>query len=178
MIEQDVVIEMQRWAEFQRMRHQRPERVEDAPGDHPLSRARQFAPGTRAAAAKLLASRDGRGRRRIMAQAAGGAAVGMELSPMWASDAIRCKGDPSFGPGVSSVDRGMPPGYEWIDRGLRQLRQTHPVRAIVLHTEFTVNASQLVRARIAAEEYGGCLSKWQYRRELALGLSYMCNQGA
>lgn len=173
-----LILELQRWAYHQAMRYRPYPRSVAAvdepaePDEHPLARARQFAPGTRERAAKLLQGRDGRSRRMTV-----GAAIGMEIVPTWSSDPIRCKESRGGGgSGSSAVDHGIPPEYRWVDEALARLKRTAPVRAIVLRTEFTVNASQLTKARIAAEDYGGSLSKWQYRRELALGLAFMEGQ--
>lgn len=170
-----LVRDLQAWAFHRDMRHRpyAPAANDDeaAPDEHPIARARQFAPGTRAAAAKLLMGRDGHSRRMTM-----GAAAGIAIVPTWACDPVPCKDDgPRYG-GSSAIDRGIPPEYAWIDKALITLSRTQPLQAIVVRTEFTVNASQRVRARIAAEEYGGRLSAWQYRRVLALGLSFLDGQ--
>jgi hypothetical protein len=47
------------------------------------------------------------------------------------------------------------------------------MRALIVRTEFTVSASQAVKARMVAEKYGGTLSVWQYRRELQRGVDFM-----
>lgn len=163
---------LQRWGYYQATRYlPYPRRNDEAPtpDEHPLARAKEFAPGTRERAAKLLLGRDGRSRRQAV-----GAAIGMAIVPKWSSDPIPCKEGKGGGRGgFSSIDRGPLPEYQWIDDALIRLRRKMPVHEIVVRTEFTVNASQLVKARIAAEEYGGHLSKSQYRRCLALGLSYL-----
>jgi hypothetical protein len=177
----ELIRELQRWAAYQAQRH-RPfprasnDDVEDSgPGDHPLSRARQFAPGTRENAAKLLRGRDGTSRRQAMAAAAG--VRGMNAVPVWACDPVPCKESRIAGPlPMATIDHGIPAEVAWVERGLQSLRRRSPIEAIVLEVEVTVNASQLVKARIAAEKYGGHLSKWQYRRVLALALSFMEGQ--
>lgn len=165
-------IELARWAEFQSMRHQPPAKDEDGPGFHPLSRAREFAPGTRQAAAKALKGRNGYGRLAYMGER-GSAVSGSDIAPSWSCDPIVCTETRHYGPPLASIDRGIPPGWEWVDHGLAALQREHRVRAICVRVEVTVQASQGTKARIAAEEYGGHLSKWQYRRELQLGLSFM-----
>lgn len=169
----DVKLEMQRWGEFQSQRYTRQEVSEDAPGSHPLARAREFAPETRERAAKLLAGRDGRSRRTIM-----GAAAGTGISPQWASDPIPCTETRTPGPPLAQFDRGIPSDYRWIEKAITSLSRTHPVRAAVLRHEFLVKASQGVRARMVSEETGVGVSKWQYRRELALGMAYLEGQRA
>lgn len=46
------------------------------------------------------------------------------------------------------------------------------MRALILRTEFTVSASQAVKARMVAEKYGGTLSVRQHRYELGKGLDW------
>jgi hypothetical protein len=177
----ELIRELHRWAAYQAQRH-RPfprasnDDAEDSgPGDHPLSRARQFAPGTRENAAKLLRGRDGTSRRQAMAAVAG--VQGMNAVPVWACDPVPCKESRIAGPlPMATIDHGIPAEVAWVERGLQSLRRRSPIEAIVLEVEVTVNASQLVKARIAAEKYGGHLSKWQYRRVLALALSFMEGQ--
>lgn len=164
----DLKLELQRWGEFQSERYVRPKASEDGPGTHPLARAREFAPETRERAAKLLAGRDGRSRRAIM-----GAAAGIGISPVWASDPIPCTETRTPGPPLAQYDRGIPADYRWIEKGIASLSRTHPVRAAVLRFEFQVKVSQGVKARMVSEETGVGLSRWQYRRELALGMAYL-----
>jgi hypothetical protein len=63
-------------------------------------------------------------------------------------------------------DMGIPDDLRWVERALAELERAHPLRALILRTEYTVSASQAVKARMVAEQYGGTLSVWQYRREL------------
>lgn len=173
MNQSQTVIELQRWAEFQRQRYQRDKAPEEAPGVHPLSRASEFAPGTRERAAKLLAGRDGRSRRLIH-----GKAAGIGIAPAWATDPIPCTETRTPGPPLAQFDRGLPAESHWVERALIALGRTHPVRATVVRKEFMVSASQGVKARMVSEETGVGVSRWQYRRELALGLAFMEGQRA
>lgn len=168
-----VELELQRWGAFQSQRYQRDKTPDDALGSHPLSRAREFAPGTRERAAKLLASRDGRSRRLIHGHAAG---IGM--APAWSTDPIPCNETRTPGPPLAQFDRGLPAESQWVERALIALGRTHPVRATVVRKEFLVSASQAVKARMVSEETGVGVSRWQYRRELALGLAFMEGQRA
>lgn len=161
-------LELQRWGEHQSQRYARTGRAEDAPGSHPLARAREFAPETRERAAKLLAGRDGRSRRLVM-----GRATGTGISPAWASDPIPCTETRTPGPTAASFDRGMPPEYRWVEQAIVRLARTCPVQAAVLRVEFTVAGSQGVKARAVAAETGAGVSRWQYRRHLALALAFM-----
>ena len=169
----DIKLELQRWGEFQAMRYVRPKASEDGPGTHPLSRAREFAPETRERAARLLAGRDGRSRRQIM-----GANAGTGISPQWASDPITCTETRSPGAPVASFDRGLPPEYRWVEAGLVRLQRTCPVQAAAVRTEFTVQAGQRAKAQIVTRETGVGVSKWQYRRYLALGLAFLSGNRA
>lgn len=167
----DLTTDLKRWGEHAAVRYQRDKPGEDAPGAHPLDRARAFAPGTRERAAKLLAGRDGRSRREIQ-----GKPAGLTISPVWATDPIPCTETRTPGPPMAQFDRGIPSEYRWIERGIASLARTHPVRAAVLRYEFLVQVSQGVKARMVSEETGVGLSRWQYRRELALGLAFLDGQ--
>lgn len=161
-------LDLQRWGEHQAARYSRDPDGDDAPGSHPLARAREFAPETRERAQKLLAGRDGRGRRAIMGQAAG-----TGISPQWASDPIPCTETRTPGPPLASFDRGVPADYAWVEPMLGRLARTCPVQAKVVRTEFTMQASQRAKAQHVSREAGITVSKWQYRRYLALGLAFV-----
>ena len=165
-------LDLQRWGEHQAARYSRDPERDDAPGTHPLARAREFAPETRERAARLLAGRDGRSRRSIM-----GDKAGTGISPQWASDPIPCTETRTPGPPLAQFDRGIPSDYRWIEKAIASLSRSHPVRAAVLRYEFQVKVSQAVKARMVSEETGVGLSKWQYRRELALGMAYLEGRG-
>ena len=169
----NVKLELQRWGEFQADRYHRPKPSEDGPGAHPLARAREFAPGTRERAAKLLAGRDGRSRRAIM-----GAAAGTGISPQWASDPIPCTETRTPGPPMASFDKGVPADYAWVEPMLGRLARTCPVQAAVVRAEFTMQASQRAKAQHVSREAGITVSKWQYRRYLALGLAFVMGNRA
>jgi len=116
-----------------------------------------------------LVGRDGTDRRRLLAAAAG--VKGLRMVPMWAADPIRASNDASHPHDLPevAVDIGIPDELRWIDRALASMERQYPLRALILRTEFTVSASQAVKARMVAEKYGGTLSVWQYRRELQMG---------
>lgn len=140
---------------------------------HVLDKVRDHAPLTRERALQDLVGRDGAERRRLMA--AGSGVQGLRIVPLWAADPIRASNDadhPHDNPEIA-VDVGVPDELRWIDRALASMERQYPLRALVLHTEFTVAASQAVKARMVAEKYGGTLSVWQYRRELQRGLDWL-----
>jgi len=92
----------------------------------------------------------------------------MGMLPMWAVSPIRSANDadhPHDNPEIA-VDTGTPHELRWVDRAMASMHRQYPLRALILRTKFTVSASQAVKARMVAEEYGGALSIWQYRREL------------
>jgi hypothetical protein len=140
---------------------------------HVLEKARDMAPGTRERALRDLVGRDGSSRRRFMAERSG--VQGLGMLPTWAVDPIRSSNDadkPHDNPEIA-VDVGIPDELRWVERALASMMRQHPLRALVLHTEFTVAASQAVKARMVAEKYGGSLSVWQYRRELQRAVDWM-----
>ncbi|WP_372174388.1 hypothetical protein [Xanthomonas axonopodis] len=140
---------------------------------HVLENAQDYAPKTVEQAFCELVERDGRQRRRFMAERAGLTALG-EI-PLWAVDPVRARNDadrPHDNPEIA-VDIGIPDDLRWIDRALASMSRQFPLRVLVVRTEFTVAASQTVKARMVAEQYGGTVSIWQYRRELQRGIDFM-----
>ncbi len=134
---------------------------------HVLDKVRDHAPLTRERAARELVGRDGAERRRFMAARAG--VQGMSMLPMWAVSPIRSANDadhPHDNPEIA-VDTGTPDELRWVDRAMASMHRQYPLRAAILRTEFTVSASQAVKARMVAEQYGGTLTLRQYRYELS-----------
>lgn len=140
---------------------------------HVLDKVRDHAPLTRERALQDLVGRDGGSRRRFMAARSG--VQGMQILPTWAVDPIRAANDASHPQDLPeiAVDVGIPDELRWVDRALASMARQYPLRALIVHTEFTVSASQAVKARMVAEQYGGELSIWQYRRELQRGVDFM-----
>lgn len=140
---------------------------------HVLDKVRDHAPLTRERAIKDLVGRDGTARRRPMAAGAG--VKGLSIAPLWAADPIRASNDadhPHDNPEIA-VDVGVPDELRWVDRAMASMNRQYPLRALILSTEFTVSATQAVKARMVAEKYGGTLSVWQYRRELQRGVDWL-----
>lgn len=140
---------------------------------HVLDKVRDHAPLTRERALQDLVGRDGESRRRFMAARSG--VQGMQILPTWAVDPIRAANDASHPQDLPeiAVDVGIPDELRWVDRALASMARQYPLRALIVRTEFTVSASQAVKARMVAEHYGGALSIWQYRRELQRGVDFM-----
>lgn len=140
---------------------------------HVLDKVRDHAPLTRERAMQDLVGRDGESRRRFMAARSG--VQGMQILPTWAVDPVRAANDADkpHDNAEIAVDMGMPDELRWVDRALASMARQYPLRAQILRTEFTVSASQAVKARMVAEQYGGELSVWQYRRELQRGIDFM-----
>ncbi|RLK53434.1 hypothetical protein BCL79_2740 [Stenotrophomonas rhizophila] len=151
---------------------------------HVLDKVRDHAPLTRERAARELVGRDGTDRRRFMAARSG--VQEMSMLPMWAVSPIRSANDadhPHDNPEIA-VDTGTPDDLRWVDRALATLSR-HQVekdgnfvlqgqlRELIVRTEFTVSASQAVKARMVEEQYGGKLTVWQYRRELQRALDWL-----
>ncbi|MEQ7866561.1 hypothetical protein ABQ137_08015 [Xanthomonas sp. WHRI 8393] len=145
---------------------------------HVLENAKDYAPKTVEQAFCQLVERDGRQRRRFMAERAGLTALG-EI-PAWAVDPVRARNDadrPHDNPEVA-VDIGIPDDLRWIDRALASMSRQFPLRVLVIRTEFTVAASQAVKTRMVAEQYGGDLTLRQYRYELAKALDWTRGRAA
>lgn len=145
--------------------------------DHPIERAREFAPMTRQRAARLLAGRDGSGRRKIMAQAINATSgyPGLKIvrvAPVWSCDPVRCKQTGGNG-GGGYVQPEVPDDLKWIDRALAQIGRDAPVRAMVLRTELIEGGSHRRKAGVVAEAYGGNFTVRQYRYELQRAMDFM-----
>lgn len=140
---------------------------------HMLDRVRDHAPMTRERADRDLVGRDGTARRTFMAARSG--VTGMTMLPVWAVDPIRSSNDaakPFDNPEIA-VDTGIPDDLRPVERALVAMERQYPLRALVARTEYTVSASQAVKARMVAEKYGGTLTVWQYRRELERAVEWM-----
>lgn len=151
------------------------------PGDHPISRAREFAPMTRERAAKALAGR-GTDRRRLMAAYSSDGKFQLRILPEWAVDPIVCTESRIDGPipmspsrirAVAAVDWAVPEELRWIDRAVAQLSRVSLICALCLETEFCETGTQVRKAEVVESRYGGKMSVWQYRRELARGLDWL-----
>jgi len=188
-------------------------------GDSILAQAKDLAPGTRENAARRLAGRDGGERRRFMAEKAStqrcegcggdvgpkddacpacgmvpmGARLSLRTIPMWAVDPVRATNNASRPhENHAVIDLGIPDDLRWVDQALVSMARTHLLRSIIVRTEFTVAASQAVKARIACDEYEREMAKRlgiaippktddaaepmtvrQYRYELSLALEWM-----
>lgn len=112
-----------------------------------------------------LVKRSGLSRRLYMA---GKIKCGMKAVPLWAVDPIPARNDadrPHDNPEFA-VDQGIPDDLRWVDAAVRGIERQNKLRGLVVRTEYTVSASQKVKARMVAETYGGEFTLAMYRREL------------
>lgn len=143
---------------------------------HVLTQVRDFAPKTKEKADRELVGRDGTDRRRLMAAGIPWEKSGkhMDLVPMWAADPIRASNDaarPFDNPEIA-VDAGIPDHLMWVEREMASLRRRYPFRELIVRTEYTISASQLVKVNMVKEEYGGELTLRQYRMELEKSIDW------
>lgn len=99
----------------------------------------------------------------------------MDIVPMWACDPIRAANDadhPHERPEIA-VDQGIPDDLRWVEQMVAQMGRQFPLRALVVTTEYTVSASQAVKANMVQDLYGGKLTVWMYRRELERALEWI-----
>lgn len=61
---------------------------------------------------------------------------------------------------------------------LASMARQYPLRALIVRTEFTVSASQAVKARMVGEQYGGSLTVRQYRYEISKGIDWARGRAA
>jgi len=138
-------------------------------GTHMLEQARTLAPGTRERAERQLLGRDGRDRRRFMAQAVNG--CGLRIIPMWACDPIPSRNDAGRPQDIRAViEPEIPDELKWLDMAVSSIARKCPIRAEVLREEFTGAGTQKDKAKRLESQYGGKLSIDQYKRELRRAL--------
>lgn len=145
---------------------------------HALEQARDLAPGTRERAERDLVGRDGLERRQLMASHSG--VKGLKALPKWAVDPVPARNDASLphdNPEIA-VDMGIPEDLRWLDRAIVALARQNPIRERIVRTEFTVSASQAVKAKMVEQGYGGKLTVWQYRRELERSIEWISGRSA
>ncbi len=159
---------------------------------HALEKARDMAPGTRENALRDLVGRDGTDRRKMMAARTG--VMGLSILPTWAVDPIRSTNDAGHPQDNEEipVDMGIPDELRWIDRALSSLARQYLLRAIIVRTEYTVSASQRIKAKMACDLFveemarrmgispppqgdsgRDALTPRQYRHELAAALTWL-----
>lgn len=141
-------------------------RREDGPGSHPISRARQFAPGTRARAALKLAGRDGHDRRKLMAQGI----PSMGKIPMWAADAIRCAETRTHRSGKDEEQASE------LDRALMDLYRVDQLQGLAVRLQYTTQGSALDRAKKASIALGREITKAQFRDALQRGKAWLSDR--
>lgn len=143
---------------------------------HVLSQVRDMQPKTKEDALRPLIPRDGTDRRRLMAAGIPWDKPGerMDRVPMWAADPIRASNDagpPRELPEIA-VDAGIPDHLMWVDRELIAMKRQFPLRELIVRTEYTVSASQAVKANMVKEEYKGELTLRQYQTELGKAVDW------
>ncbi|WP_329755000.1 hypothetical protein [Stenotrophomonas maltophilia] len=169
--------QLKHWGHYQEHRFCAPLDPEDVPSkaEHPLARAQQFAPGAKREWVPLL--RDGHDRRMLMGAAAGRLSRHGAVLPVapWAVDPIPCTETRTLvsRSATAAVMVGSPEEYRWIDRALSDLYRQNIVRALVMLEEFTGRGSQAQRAEAVAKKLGAAFTKWQYRKELDMGMAFM-----
>jgi hypothetical protein len=178
--EDDLVRQLQSWGFHQVNRYGRYAANDDRreAADHPIERARDFAPMTRENVAKQLLGRDGRSRRRLMAKGLYDAERDvqiLDIVPMWACDPMPARNDagPPRGVNHSAIDIGTPEDLRWIDRALAEMSRSAPVRALVLREEYCGQGTHSEKAAAVENQYGGNISVRQYRYELGRALDWM-----
>lgn len=169
--------QLKHWGHYQEHRFCAPLDPEDVPSkaEHPLARAQLFAQGTKRESPPLL--RDGHDRRMLLG--AGACRVNrngavLPVAP-WAVDPIPCTETRTLVSlsATAAVMVGSPDEYRWIDRALSDLYRHNMVRALVVLEEFTGRGSQAQRAEAVAKKLGAAFTKWQYRKELDMGMAFM-----
>lgn len=146
--------------------------------ENPISKAREFAPMTRANVARKLIGRDGSSRRRLMAKQLWDPASGsqiLEMVPMWACDPMPPRTQPAGGASTrrAAADTGSPDHLRWIDRAMSELARACLMRERVVREEFCGSGTHAEKAGRIEREYGGEFTLNQYRYELRRGMDFL-----
>lgn len=171
-----LVDDLRKWGIAQTARSERHDRDE-----HVLSRAQDFAPGTRKRAALKLIGRGGLGRRTLMGAAAGrftrdGKPIPV---PMWSCDPVPPRGatgggsDVPISIGHSAWVDPMPDELRWISAAIAAIERKSVLRAMVVREEFMGTGTQRMKAARVQAQYGGRLTYDMYRKELRMGIEFL-----
>jgi hypothetical protein len=153
-------------------------RTEGATDFHALSRARQFAPGTRARAAARLVGRDGESRRRLMAVAANaglpdGRSCGIRIVPAEYVDPVPCSESRRAG-GVSAAARDTTPSHlRPVVVAASELYRIDTLRGLCLRFEYCAYGCQSEKADRVALAIGSPVGLRIYRESLAHAKGWM-----
>lgn len=148
---------------------------------HVLQQVRDLAPGSSENAMRQLRGRDGRDRRRFMAERSG--VKGLRIIPMYAVDPVRASNDadlPHDNPEIP-VDVGIPDHLLWVDRLVELMNLQKPVMAACVREEYCEVGSQAVKARRVNdicglgydEDENPNFKPWMYRSELDKAIAWM-----
>lgn len=147
-------------------------RTEGASDFHVLQRAKDFAPGTRAKAARRLIGRDGYERRAYMARDL--AACGVRAVPMSYVDPV--KGTESRkGGGISDAPArdDTPPHLRRVKAAASELYRIDTLRGLVLRQEYCAYGPQVEKAERVSEALGSRIGLRVYREALAHAKGWM-----
>lgn len=147
-------------------------RTEGATDFHVLQRARDFAPGTRAKAARRLIGRDGYERRAYMARDL--KACGVRVVPMDYVDPV--KGTESRkGGGMSDLPPrdDTPPHLRRVNAAASELYRIDTLRGLVLRFEYCGYGPQAEKAERVSVALGSRIGLRVYRESLAHAKGWM-----
>jgi len=117
-----------------------------------------------------LAGRDGRARRKLMANAINeGLPKGVtriSVAPQWSCDPVRCTPTRTSGPVTAVVDVGVPKHLQWVEDAMMQLYRQNTRRGLVLRIEYTGFGFQSDKAIQVGAALGETMTVRQYRMEL------------
>ena len=152
---------------------------DDGPSNGPnvLARQRDFALASKRKREeeREIVGRDGRERRRFMAERSG--VKGLGITPLWAVDPVRSSNDADaprdHAPIAVAVVDLLPDELHWIERALARLTRENQIRALILREEFCGVGTHERKAAAVRRAYGGALTVRQYRYELQRALDWM-----
>lgn len=148
---------------------------------HALARGMEMAPGKRQVVIRERTSmhRAGQDRRAYMAVAAGGAAVGMRVLPVWAVDPVTATETRSFRD--ESRDWPVPPEVARVERAALELQKVDDLRGRCLRARYCMKCGDEERVMrmmsnmdaAALNKIGGYLRLKRFRDEVAYARVWM-----
>lgn len=142
---------------------------------HVLSRARDFAPGTREKAAARLVGRDGAERRRYHARKINeepGGKLKMGILPMWAVDPVAGKTSRKATP-RERIGESIPARLKAVHAAAVELYRVDTNAGLVLRQEYCAYGSQSAKAERVAVAIGSPFGVRVYRETLARAMGWM-----
>jgi hypothetical protein len=145
------------------------------PATHPLARGMEFAPGKRIVLIRQRTNMDrgGVARRRMMAQAAGGATVGLRVLQAAYVDPVPCVETRPAIFGLGERSRPVPPELQRVQRAALDLHAIDTLRGLVLRINYCTLGPHDDKALDVGQRLGSPVGLRVYRESLAHAKGWM-----